>query len=210
MINLFVQKIFIPTGLFIAFLGNAQNNKEISLILTPQFGIDLSDSFAGTTQSGIRDFTNHYMIKLDAHKDWYGATIFYSIFKNSYLVSGHYEGDLLPTMVSGDIGGLGVFVNPIKLKRFELQLNLGLLYGGMDQLHWHTYTKHSNGQVTDIVYKKISSLGIGYYWGTCLNFPINNRIGFNMDIRLDDFDDNLTGLSTFFIASAGISIKIIP
>ncbi len=210
MSKLVFKYFFLILVFFVSLIGNAQNNKEISLILTPQFGIDHSDSFAGTTQSGTRDFTNHYIIKLDAHKDWYGATIFYSIFKNSYLVYGHYEGDLLPTMVSGDIGGLGIFVKPIKLKRFEMQLNLGLLYRGMDQLHWHTYTKHPNGQVTDIVYKKISSLGIGYYWGTCLNFPINNRIGFNMDIRLDDFDDNLTGLSTFFIASAGISIKIIP
>ncbi len=193
-----------------ALLGYTQKSNDISIKLTPHWGIDLSDSYAGTTNSGARDYTNHYIIKLDASKNWYGATAFYSIFKNSYLVLGYYEGDLLPTMVSGEIGGLGVFARPIKLKRFELQLNIGLLYGGMSQLHWHTYSILPNGQVTNIVYKKITSKGRGYYWGTSLNFPISKQIGINMDIRLDDFDDRLTGLSTHVIASVGCTVTLNP
>jgi len=209
--KLIFKYFFFFWGLSMALLGYSQQSKDLSIKLTPHWGIDLSDSYAGTTKSGARDYTNHYIIKLDASRNWYGATAFYSIFKNSYLViSDPIERDLLPTMVSGEVGGLGVFAKPIKLKRFELQLNIGLLYGGMSQLHWQTYTKLPNGQVTNIVYKKISSMGRGFYWGTSLNFPISKQIGINMDIRLDDFDDELTGLSTHVIASVGCFVTLNP
>jgi len=193
------KNVVLSWFLFLAW--NVQSQEQVQLTIKPSIGIDLSDSHMGSYANGSRNFANTYSLKVNAVKNWYGLSAFYTIYNNSYHSKEMLDAKI-PEISSGGIGGINALIVPVQFKRFELAIGIGVLYGYMNKLDAYKYIVYLDGHISNVEYNYLESRGFGFNWEINVAFPITSKFAIEFDFCANDFTKG-SKMTTFLIADIG-------
>lgn len=204
-----IKKTVIFVLLIKAMHCNANQADSLRYSISFNYGVDLSDSYMGTSKNGKkRDRANLFSIETELQKRWLGLSALFNIYRNSTYIptitsSGHNI--YIPEMSDGSFLGAMGHIIPIDNKKIMVKIKLGAIYGSIDKLQCSAYTYqiiNDKAILDKAEYTKLNSAGFGFSYGLNILIPIKKNFSFNSYFRMDDF--NTSGM-TFVNAGLGIN-----
>jgi hypothetical protein len=207
------MKTFLKSALILVLLFFCQSvlikgNDSIDYSISLNYSIDLSDTYGGGQL-----FTGEFTIS----KLWYGGKINFGHFQSQsiFLFKVPYEeiGQTLeieiPEMAIMKIGAISGFLRPVKNKWLTADLIFGGVYGKSHCLYLKDIEYEYSIPEQKFIrlmkdYQLVKINHFGYQVGLDITFSLSNKIGLQIDTRIQDLSNG----GTFFFVGAGLSFRL--
>jgi hypothetical protein len=142
------------------------------------YGLDLCDTYTGINfKKGIPDFASLYSAKFGIIRKWYGGSIYYGVYKNTYRLK-HFDSVyefVIPDMVEGQLSGIDFAIHPIRGGLFGVSVEVGMGHAKFNNLQcnsWRYQVVGGSPVLIDTRYILNKYSGFFFSYGLTLSFAI--------------------------------------